>query len=92
MLMAALFAMVLAGVSRRRILTILQVLAAGRSFYVLARFCLFPAAPLNRVTREQPLAEDPRLGIWKRGLAVFGITLFSALGRRLCASDGSPGK
>ena len=70
MLTAALFSMVLAGVSRRRILTILQVLAAVAFVYVLARFVL-PASLLNRVVWDKPLAEDPRMGIWQRGLAVF---------------------
>lgn len=67
LLVAAVFAMILAGVSRRRILTILQVLAAGLVVFVLVYY-LVPAALLNRVTREQSIAEDPRYGIWMRGL------------------------
>ena len=70
MLAAGLFSMVLAGVSRRRILTVLQVLAAVACVYFLARY-IVPAALLNRVVWDEPIAEDPRWGIWQRGLAVF---------------------
>ena len=90
LLVAAVFAMILAGVSRRRILTILQVLAAGLVVFVLVYY-LVPAALLNRVTREQSIAEDPRFGIWMRGLAaLWKDPLLGPGSRRLCASDEHP--
>jgi len=70
MLVASVFAMVLAGVSRRRILTILQVLVVTVFVYVLVRY-IVPAALLNRVTQEQSIMEDPRFGIWMRGFATY---------------------
>jgi O-antigen ligase len=59
--------LVLAGVARRRILTILQVATVIVFVYVLVRY-IVPAALLDRVTRPETLAEDPRMRIWARGL------------------------
>jgi O-antigen ligase len=68
LLTAGVFAMILAGVSRRRILMIVQVLAVGLFVVILVRY-IDPAALLTRVTHEQSIAEDPRYGIWMRGLS-----------------------
>ena len=68
LLTASVFAMFLAGVSRRRILTIVQVLALSLFVLVLVRY-IVPAALLARVTQEQSIVDDPRFGIWMRGLA-----------------------
>ena len=71
MVIASVFAMVLAGVSRRRIITVLQVLAVVVFVFVLARY-IVPTVLLDRVTAGQSLGEDPRVRIWGRGLAAIG--------------------
>lgn len=67
---AGVFAMILAGMARRRILTVLQILAVAVFIYVLVQYVV-PVALLNRVTQEQSVEADPRAVIWARGWAAF---------------------
>jgi O-antigen ligase len=67
---AAVFSMIMSGVSRRRLITSIQILAMLAFVYLLARY-LVPTALLDRVTWSQSVLEDPRIGIWTRGLSAF---------------------
>jgi O-antigen ligase len=65
------FTMVLAGMSRRRIFTIVQILGMALVIYFLVRSSL-PSMLLERATLGgggASLAEDPRIRIWLQGLA-----------------------
>ena len=73
LVVAAVWSMVLAGVSRRRITTIVQILAGTLLVYFLAREFV-PTILLNRVTAEQGFDAHTlhvRFGYWERGMAAY---------------------
>jgi O-antigen ligase len=64
--------MVLAGLSRRRVITIVQILGLALVIYFLV-WSILPSTLLERATLGggggTSLAEDPRIRIWMQGLA-----------------------
>jgi O-antigen ligase len=74
LLTAAAFSLYLGGLSRRRIVTILQLMAAALLVYLLARFMVNQEL-LSRLTfgggAGTSVEEDPRMAIWKKGFATF---------------------
>ena len=69
LVIAGIFAMVLAGVARRRIFAVLQVLALAAVVFVLVRY-IVPATVTGRVSEAtQNMWDDPRMRILQRGLA-----------------------
>jgi O-antigen ligase len=74
LLAAGLFAMVLGGVSRRRIITVVQVAAIALLVFVVARQVVSTEL-LNRLTFSggggTSIDDDPRMRIWKHGLETY---------------------
>ena len=71
LLAASVVSMVMAGVSRGRIVAILQFLALVVVVYWIA-MCFIPASVFSRVaSTSTSVWEDPRVQIWGRGLAAF---------------------
>jgi O-antigen ligase len=75
LMVAAVFAMIMVGTSRRSITTGMKLLAVAAVVFILIR-TVVPAALITRVTLSSDetgsVMEDPRVLIWGRGLAAFG--------------------
>ncbi len=74
LLVAGLFSLVMAGVSRRRLLTIVQIVGVAGVILVLGDL-LVPSELRSRLTlgggESTSLADDPRIRIWTAGLTGF---------------------
>ena len=74
LVIAGVFSMLVAGVGRRRVVAVVQVLAALAVIYILVKLFV-PAELLSRVTLSggegTSLEDDPRIKIWRAGLTGF---------------------